>query len=39
MAVVTTFANSGNQLASLKELYTDNQDYMKNVVYAENPLA
>lgn len=31
------YANSSNQLASLKELYTDNKDYMKNVVYAENP--
>lgn len=31
------FANSSNQLASLKELFTDNKDYMKDVVYAENP--
>ena len=35
--MAAVFANSSNQLASLKELYTDNKDYMKDVVYAENP--
>jgi hypothetical protein len=35
--MAAVYANSGNQLASLKELYTDNKDYMKNVVYAQNP--
>lgn len=31
------YADSSNQLASLKELYTDNKDYMRDVVYAQNP--
>lgn len=31
------YANSTNQIAALKELYTDNQDYMKDLVYKENP--
>lgn len=31
------YANSSNQLASLKELYTDDKDYMKDLVYKENP--
>jgi hypothetical protein len=31
------YANSSNQLAALKELYTDDKDYMKNAVYAKNP--
>src|ERR1035437_653344 len=31
------FANSSNQLAALKELYTDDKDYMKDLVYKENP--
>lgn len=31
------FANSSNQIAALKELYTDNKDYMKDLVYKENP--
>lgn len=26
------FANSSNQIAALKELYTDNKDYMKDMV-------
>jgi hypothetical protein len=30
------FANSTNQLAALKELYTDDKDYMKDLVYKEN---
>jgi hypothetical protein len=37
MAVAPQYANSGNQLAALKELYTDNKDYMKNAVYSKNP--
>jgi len=38
MAISPVYANSSNQLAALKELYTDNKDYMKNIVYAKNPL-
>ena len=37
MAISATYANSTNQLAALKELYTDDKDYMKNIVYAKNP--
>ncbi len=37
MAISATYANSSNQLAALKELYTDSSDYMKDLVYAENP--
>lgn len=32
MAVSPTYANSSNQIAALKELYTDDKDYMKNIV-------
>jgi hypothetical protein len=35
---MSTFANSGNQIASLKELYKDSNDYLKDLVYKENPL-
>jgi hypothetical protein len=38
MAVTPQYANSSNQLAALKELYVDDKDYMKNIVYAKNPL-
>lgn len=31
------YASSSNQIASLKELYTDNSDYMQDLVYKENP--
>lgn len=31
------YANSSNQIAALKELYTDNSDYLKDMVYKENP--
>lgn len=31
------FANSSNQIASLKELYKDDKEYMKDLVYKENP--
>ena len=32
-----TYATSSNQVAALKELYTDDKDYMKDLVYKENP--
>lgn len=32
------FANSSNQVAALKELYKDDREYMKDLVYKENPL-
>jgi hypothetical protein len=32
-----TYANSSNQIAALKELYTDDKEYMKDLVYKENP--
>jgi hypothetical protein len=32
------YANSSNQIAALKELYTDDKDYMRDLVYKENPL-
>ena len=31
------YANSANQIAALKELYTDDKEYMKDLVYKENP--
>lgn len=31
------FANSSNQIAALKELYKDDKEYMKDLVYKENP--
>jgi len=37
MAVSPVYANSANQLAALKELYSDDKDYMKNIVYSKNP--
>ena len=37
MTISPTYANSTNQLAALKELYTDDKEYMKNLVYAKNP--
>lgn len=37
MAVAPVYANSSNQLAALKELYVDDKDYMKNLVYSKNP--
>src|SRR5271163_390056 len=37
MAIAPVYANSANQIAALKELYTDDKDYMKNVVYSKNP--
>lgn len=35
---MATYANSSNQIASLKELYKDDKEYMKDLVYKENPL-
>jgi hypothetical protein len=37
MAISAQYANSANQIAALRELYTDDKDYMKNIVYAKNP--
>ena len=37
MAITAQYANSTNQLAALKELYTDDKEYMKNLVYSKNP--
>ncbi len=37
MAIAPIYANSSNQLAALKELYVDDKDYMKNIVYSKNP--
>ena len=37
MAIAPQYANSTNQIAALKELYTDDKEYMKNIVYAKNP--
>ena len=34
---MATFANTSNQIAALKELYTGD-DYMKDLVYKKNPL-
>lgn len=31
------FATSANQVAALKELYSNDKDYMKDLVYKENP--
>jgi hypothetical protein len=38
MAIAPVYANSANQIAALKELYADDKDYMKNIVYSKNPL-
>lgn len=35
--MAAVFANSSNQVAALKELYTDSKDYMRDLVYKENP--
>jgi len=32
MAISPVYGNSTNQIAALKELYTDDKDYMKNIV-------
>lgn len=36
MTIAAQYANSSNQLAALRELYVDDKDYMKNVVYSKN---
>lgn len=35
--MAAVYASSSNQVAALKELYTDDKDYMKDLVYKENP--
>ena len=35
---MATFASSSSSIAVLKELYVDNQDFMKDLVYSKNPL-
>lgn len=37
MAISPVYANTSNQIAALKELYVDDKDYMKNIVYSKNP--
>ena len=37
MAITAQYANSTNQLAALKELYTDDKEFMRNLVYSRNP--
>ena len=34
---MATYATSSNQVAALKELYSDDKEYMKDLVYKENP--
>lgn len=34
---MATYATSSNQVAALKELYKDSNEYMKDLVYKENP--
>lgn len=35
--MAAVYANSSNQVAALKELYSDDKEYMKDLVYKENP--
>jgi hypothetical protein len=35
---MATFASSSSSIAVLKELYVDNSDFMKDLVYSKNPL-
>lgn len=35
--MAAVYANSSNQIAALKELYKDSNEYMKDLVYKENP--
>ncbi len=37
MAISPVYAASANQVAALKELYTDSKQYMQDLVYKENP--
>lgn len=34
---MATYANASNQIAALKELYTDDSWVMKDLVYKKNP--
>lgn len=36
--MVAQYANSSNQLAALKELYKNPNEFMQDLVYKENPL-
>ena len=36
--MAASFATSASSVAVLKELYVDNQDFMKDLVYAKNPM-
>lgn len=36
--MAAVYATSSNQVAALKELYKDSNEYMKDLVYKENPL-
>jgi hypothetical protein len=36
--MAAVYANSSNQVASLKELYIDSSDYLQDLVYKKNPL-
>jgi hypothetical protein len=35
---MATYASSSSSIAVLKELYVDNSDFMKDLVYSKNPL-
>ena len=35
--MAAVYATSANQIAALKELYTDDKEFMKDLVYKENP--
>lgn len=37
MANTPTYATSTNQIAALKELYKDDKEFLKDLVYKENP--
>lgn len=34
---MATYASSTSSVAVLKELYVDNSDYLRDLVYAKNP--
>jgi hypothetical protein len=35
--MAAVYATSSNQIAALKELYADSNEYLKDLVYKENP--
>ena len=35
--MAAVYASSSNQIATLKELYKDDKEYLKDLVYKENP--